>query len=42
MAQVFVLRLEEESEFSARFDACKAELRRSLTVAAERIGRLAL
>jgi len=42
IAQVFVGRLEDEDEFSSGFDACKAELVRHLTVAKERIGRLAL
>jgi hypothetical protein len=42
MAQVFVRRVEEESGFSAGFDACKAELLRHVTVAAERIVRLAV
>ena len=41
MAQVFVRRLEGEEGFSAGFDACKAELVRHVTVAVERIGRLA-
>ena len=35
MAQVFVRRLEGEEGFSAGFDACKAELVRHVTVAAE-------
>ena len=42
MAQVFVRRLEDEQGFSAGFDACKAELVRHVTVAAERTGRLAV
>ena len=42
MAQVFVRRLEGEEGFSAGFDACKAELVRHVTVAAERTGRLAV
>jgi len=42
MAQVFVRRLQDEEGFSAGFDACKAELVRHGTVAAERIGRLAV
>ena len=42
MAQVFMRRLEGEEGFSSGFDVCKAELLRYLTVAAERIGRLAL
>ena len=41
MAQMFACRLEGEEGFSAGFDACKAELMRHVTVAAERIGRLA-
>lgn len=46
MAQVFVRRLEEEEEeeeeSSAGFESCKAELMCHVTVAAERIGRLAV
>ena len=42
IAHVFVRRLEGEGGFSSGFDVCKAELLRYLTVAAERIGRLAL
>lgn len=42
MAQVFVRRLEGEEGFSADFDVCKCELLRLVTLAAERIGRLAL
>jgi len=42
MAQVFVRRVEDQEGFSAGFDACKAELVRHLTVAAERVGRLAV
>ncbi|UCU97603.1 type II toxin-antitoxin system HipA family toxin YjjJ [Acidovorax radicis] len=42
MAQVFVRRVEGEDEFSSGFEACKAELVRHVTVAAERIGRLVL
>ena len=42
MAQVFVRRVEDEDEFSAGFDACKAELLRHVAVAAERIERLSL
>lgn len=42
MAQVFVRRLADERGISAGFNAHKAELLRHVTVAAERIGRLAL
>jgi hypothetical protein len=42
MAQVFVRRLDGEGGFSVGFDVCKAELVRHVTVADERIGRLAL
>ncbi len=42
MAQVFVRRLKDEQGFSAGFDACKAELLLHVSVAAERIGRLAV
>ncbi|MNV53096.1 putative DNA-binding transcriptional regulator [compost metagenome] len=42
MAQVFVRRVQDEGGFSAGFDACKAELVRHVTVAAERVRRLAV
>jgi len=42
MAQVFVRRLEDEEGFSTRFEACKTELLRHVTVVAERISRLVL
>ena len=42
IAQVFVWRVEGEEGFSVGFDACKAELVRHVTVAAERVGRLAV
>ena len=41
MAQMFVRPLEDDKGFSAGFDECKAELPRRVTVAAERVGRLA-
>jgi hypothetical protein len=34
--------VEDEDGFSVGFDACKAELLRHVTVAAERVGRLAV
>lgn len=42
MAQVFVRRAENESGFSVGFEGCKTELERHLTVATERIERLAV
>jgi serine/threonine protein kinase HipA of HipAB toxin-antitoxin module len=42
MAKVFACRLEDEEAFSAGFEECNVELRRHVTEAAERIGRLAL
>ena len=42
MAQMFVRQFYGDAGLSADFDECKAELLRYVTVAAERVGRLAV